>query len=218
MDEPSADPSAVALYFVDQEAAKRVKAVLSGEGADEFFGGYRIYQTPFANAKLSWAPKGLLKGASKAARALGVRGANYLERASERPEDWYYTNANGVAFSPAAVSYTHLDVYKRQECPPRRPRFRRRPCIRGPQAQRRLEDMRRGGVDQSAKLRAVVHIELLVGVVRVLAQGGERYADVYKRQRQPAPQPTPPRAGRPSPHPPPALPPFPFVRAKEHPR
>ena len=52
MDEPSADPSAVALYFVDQEAAKKVKAVLSGEGADEFFGGYRIYQTPFANAKL----------------------------------------------------------------------------------------------------------------------------------------------------------------------
>ena len=100
MDEPSADPSAVALYFVDQEAAKKVKAVLSGEGADEFFGGYRIYQTPFANAKLSWAPKGLLRGASKVARGLGVRGANYLERASETPEDWYYTNANGVAFSP----------------------------------------------------------------------------------------------------------------------
>ena len=100
MDEPSADPSAVALYFVDQIAAEQVKAVLSGEGADEFFGGYRIYQTPFANAKLSWVPKGLLRGASKAAHALGVRGANYLERASETPEDWYYTNANGVAFSP----------------------------------------------------------------------------------------------------------------------
>lgn len=69
MDEPSADPSAVALYFVDQEAAKRVKAVLSGEGADEFFGGYRIYQVPFANRKLSWAPKGMLRGASKALRA-----------------------------------------------------------------------------------------------------------------------------------------------------
>lgn len=101
MDEPSADPSAVALYFVDQEAAKKVKAVLSGEGADEFFGGYRIYQTPFANAKLSWCPKPLLRGASKATRALGIRGANYLERASETVEDWYYTNANGVAFSPA---------------------------------------------------------------------------------------------------------------------
>lgn len=99
MDEPSADPSAVALYFVDQEAAKKVKAVLSGEGADEFFGGYKIYQVPFSNEKLSWAPKGLLKAASKACRSLGIRGANYLERASETPEDWYYTNANGVAFS-----------------------------------------------------------------------------------------------------------------------
>lgn len=58
MDEPSADPSAVALYFVGTViAATQVKAVLSGEGADEFFGGYRIYQTPFSNAKLSWAPK-----------------------------------------------------------------------------------------------------------------------------------------------------------------
>lgn len=100
MDEPSADPSAVALYFVDKLAAQSVKAVLSGEGADEFFGGYRIYQTPFANSKVSWLPKSLLKKASRAVRGLGVRGANYLERASETPEDWYYTNANGVAFSP----------------------------------------------------------------------------------------------------------------------
>ena len=99
MDEPSADPSAVALYFVDKLAAQSVKAVLSGEGADEFFGGYKIYQTPFANAKVSWLPKPLLRTFSKAARRLGVRGANYLERASETPEDWYYTNANGVAFS-----------------------------------------------------------------------------------------------------------------------
>ena len=101
MDEPSADPSAVALYFVDQLAARHVKAVLSGEGADEFFGGYRIYQAPISNRKLDWAPKGLLRSASKAARAAHLRGANYLERASETVEDWYYTNANGVAFSPA---------------------------------------------------------------------------------------------------------------------
>ena len=75
--------------------------MLSGEGADEFFAGYRIYQTPFSNAKLNWVPKPLLRGASKLARNLGIRGANYLERASETAEDWYYTNANGVAFTPA---------------------------------------------------------------------------------------------------------------------
>lgn len=99
MDEPSADPSAVALYFVDMIAAREVKAVLSGEGADELFGGYRIYQTPLANAKVGWAPKGLLRDAAHVMRRAGVRGANYLERASERIEDWYYTNANGVAFT-----------------------------------------------------------------------------------------------------------------------
>ena len=99
MDEPSADPSAVALYFVDMIAAREVKAVLSGEGADELFGGYRIYQTPIANAKMGWAPKGALRAASRAMRRAGIRGANFLERASERVEDWYYTNANGAAFT-----------------------------------------------------------------------------------------------------------------------
>ena len=100
MDEPSADPSAVALYFVDQLAARHVKAVLSGEGADEFFGGYRVYQAPLAANHANVVPKPLLRAGSKVLRATGMRGANYLERASERVEDWYYTNANGVAFSP----------------------------------------------------------------------------------------------------------------------
>ena len=44
MDEPLPNPSAVPLYFVAQEARKQVKVVLSGEGADELFGGYRYYQ------------------------------------------------------------------------------------------------------------------------------------------------------------------------------
>ena len=46
MDEPLADPSAVALYFVSKLASKHVKVALSGEGADEFFGGYNIYREP----------------------------------------------------------------------------------------------------------------------------------------------------------------------------
>ena len=100
MDEPSADPSAVALYFVDKLAATQVKAVLSGEGADEFFGGYKIYQTPFANAHVAGVPRPLLKAGAAVASALHVRGANYLKRASSTVEDWYYTNANGVAFTP----------------------------------------------------------------------------------------------------------------------
>ena len=119
MDEPTADPSAVALYFVDKIAARRVKAVLSGEGADEFFGGYRVYQAPLANQHVGKVPKPLLRVGSKVLRTAHVRGANYLERASEQVEDWYYTNANGVAFSPEERDgILASDVRERLSCIP----------------------------------------------------------------------------------------------------
>ena len=47
MDEPLADAAAVALYFLNQEAAREYKVCLSGEGADELFAGYNIYCEPF---------------------------------------------------------------------------------------------------------------------------------------------------------------------------
>jgi asparagine synthase (glutamine-hydrolysing) len=43
LDDPMADASAVPLWFAAREARRHVKVVLSGEGADEVFGGYRIY-------------------------------------------------------------------------------------------------------------------------------------------------------------------------------
>jgi asparagine synthase (glutamine-hydrolysing) len=45
-DEPIADPSAISLFLLSREVAKEVKVVMSGEGADELFGGYGIYQEP----------------------------------------------------------------------------------------------------------------------------------------------------------------------------
>ena len=54
MDEPLADAASVALYFVNREASKQVKVCLSGEGADEFFGGYNIYKEPFT---VTWYDK-----------------------------------------------------------------------------------------------------------------------------------------------------------------
>ena len=45
MDEPHANPSIVPLYFLSELASHDVKVVLSGEGADELFGGYAEYET-----------------------------------------------------------------------------------------------------------------------------------------------------------------------------
>ena len=68
LDEPLGDASAVALYFLAREASREVKAVVSGEGADELFGGYQIYCEPASPASLPAAAGGLEKGCRKAGR------------------------------------------------------------------------------------------------------------------------------------------------------
>ncbi|MCL1799589.1 MAG: asparagine synthase (glutamine-hydrolyzing) [Eggerthellaceae bacterium] len=94
LDEPGADPAAVALYFGDRAAAGKVKLMLSGEGSDEFFAGYTIYQTPLENKKLSWCPRPLLRAGSALLRACRLRGANYLWRAGTPIEEQFIGNAS----------------------------------------------------------------------------------------------------------------------------
>jgi asparagine synthase (glutamine-hydrolysing) len=97
-DEPVADPSAIGLYFLAREARREVKVVLSGEGSDEFFGGYNIYLAPIAAAKLRrLVPRFLLKLAGY----LPLRGAEFAKRAYLRLEDWYIGNAS--IFKPGEV-------------------------------------------------------------------------------------------------------------------
>lgn len=43
MDEPLPNPSEIPLYFLAKNARRYVKVILSGEGADELFGGYPMY-------------------------------------------------------------------------------------------------------------------------------------------------------------------------------
>lgn len=94
MDEPLADPSAIALYFVSELASKYVKVVLSGEGADELFGGYNIYREPFSLAGFNKIPYGLRKLIGGFANILpDIKGKSFLQRAGQKIEDRYIGNA-----------------------------------------------------------------------------------------------------------------------------
>ena len=95
MDEPLADAASVALYFVNREAAKQVKACLSGEGADEFFGGYNIYKEPFTVSWYDKVPLPLRRAIGWAAEQLPpVHGVNFLVRRSRPLEQRYIGNTN----------------------------------------------------------------------------------------------------------------------------
>ena len=95
LDEPVADPALVPLYFVANEARKHVKVVLSGEGADELFGGYNIYREPASLAPMTALPGQLRKGLAAVGRALpqGFRGKDMLRRGAIDLEQRYYGNA-----------------------------------------------------------------------------------------------------------------------------
>jgi asparagine synthase (glutamine-hydrolysing) len=95
LDDPVADPALVPLYFIAREARKHVKVVLSGEGADELFGGYNIYREPLSLRALTSLPPGVRSGLGVLSRRIpqGVRGKDLLRRGSIPLEQRYYGNA-----------------------------------------------------------------------------------------------------------------------------
>src|ERR1700733_15033340 len=117
--EPVADPALVPLFFIAREARKHVKVVLSGEGADELFGGYTIYREPLSLKAFDYLPRPVRRSMGKVSKPLpeGMRGKSLLHRGSLTLEQRYYGNAR--SFSDAQLrdvlagfrpEWTHTDV------------------------------------------------------------------------------------------------------------
>src|ERR687893_836418 len=95
LDDPVADPALVPLWFIAREAREHVKVVLSGEGADELFGGYTIYREPLSLAAFEKVPGVLRRSLGRISTRIpqGVRGKDLLRRGSLTLEQRYYGNA-----------------------------------------------------------------------------------------------------------------------------
>lgn len=113
MDDPLADPACVPLYFVAREARKHVTVVLSGEGADELFGGYNIYREPQDLEVFNKIPsvfKGFLRLIAKMMPE-GMRGKSFIERGLTPMEERYIGNAKMFLESEKEQL---LNVYKKE--------------------------------------------------------------------------------------------------------
>ena len=92
MDEPLADPSAIALYFVAKEASKYVKVVTSGEGADELFCGYGDYREEVDHAwynKIPYPIRHLVSMLFSHYKWQELKGVNFLYRKGQKLENYF---------------------------------------------------------------------------------------------------------------------------------
>ena len=95
LDFPTADPSTMAIYLICEEAARHLKVVLSGEGSDELFGGYRIYNESTASSKIYALPEFIKRALRGVGNLLpeGFKGKQLIYRGTTPLEKRYVGNA-----------------------------------------------------------------------------------------------------------------------------
>ncbi len=71
-DEPNADAGSLPVWYLAKMSKKSATVALSGEGADELFGGYVTYRADLLAERARRAPRGVLRSALAAARRLPV--------------------------------------------------------------------------------------------------------------------------------------------------
>lgn len=111
LDEPQANLSSIPLYFLSKLARENATVVLSGEGADEFFGGYELYREDSAIEKYLKLPKNLRKGLKSVSKILPSSGIKRrMEKGALEPKDLFVGEAN--ISSPSEVRDILSNRYK----------------------------------------------------------------------------------------------------------
>lgn len=95
LDEPQSNLSTVPLYFLTKLASEHVTVVLSGEGADELFGGYESYmRTPHLKLYERVVPHKLRRGLYQVAKNLpDNRLTSLMVRGGQTPEEYFIGQA-----------------------------------------------------------------------------------------------------------------------------
>ncbi|WP_418454792.1 asparagine synthase (glutamine-hydrolyzing) [Allofournierella sp.] len=116
LDEPMPNPSEVPLYFLTQNAAKYVKVVLSGEGADELFGGYPLYCAGRHFSGYAKLPRPLRKAAAALAKKLpDFKGKNFVLRGAQEP--WQRCMRANYVFATPAERNKYLKKHYHDKAP-----------------------------------------------------------------------------------------------------
>jgi len=94
-DEPIADPAAIGLYFVSELASQYITVVLSGEGADEVFGGYTIYREPMSLKMFDYLPMSMRRTLGSVASMFpeGMKGRSFFMRGGKTLQERFVGNA-----------------------------------------------------------------------------------------------------------------------------
>jgi len=95
LEDPLADPSAIPLYIGCQEVAAEVDILLSGEGADEMFGGYEIYREHRSLKLFNYVPSLLQDSLLQLSKRMptGTKGKSFLYRGLTPLKNRYLGNA-----------------------------------------------------------------------------------------------------------------------------
>lgn len=122
LDEPLGNPSANNLFHVCKRAAEDLKVVLSGEGADEMFGGYNVYKEPLSVEKYQKIlPKAIRKGAAKLAERMPYfKGRNFVIRGSKDISERYIGNSY-------VFKYKERDEYLKKKYDSKPPQYYTKP-------------------------------------------------------------------------------------------